>query len=338
MAPAERLAPPAPSQTPKPADTGWPPSTDRISAHHDRLKSLLDSALATMTLILDTATTPYFSAHTTDVLRALYQCTIVATCPSPIPSPTPAPTSKPRPSTPTKITTYADAVTVTPDHTGAGVDKANMTKAAGHSREQSSASLAPDLIFRIDSLPSVPTIRPHPNTLFPTLTAKPAAPDICMAGVWWTQNGNLTINFVHNDKYTAEGAMKHAPAIWGLIKPHLRLPKHCPTPRIDHGGSWHSVVIHAVPTLPQPSKFGYERDHVTAYQWLSRGGFRGQVKHLSMCSDEELSRKTVPVRVSLASRAEAEFLVKNGALIFGSRCRVSHYVAKPRHQLPSSDA
>ncbi|KAJ7841783.1 hypothetical protein B0H14DRAFT_2586670 [Mycena olivaceomarginata] len=131
--------------------------------------------------------------------------------------------------------------------------------------------------------------------------------------------------------------MKHAPAIWGLIRPHLRLPKHCPIPRIDHGGLWHYVVIHGIPTLPQRGEFGYEPDHVTAYQWLSRGGFRGRVEHLSiLCSDEVLgSRKTVPVRVSLASRAEAEFLVKNGALIFGSRCRVSHYVAKPRRHPPA---
>ncbi|KAJ7831786.1 hypothetical protein B0H14DRAFT_2592468 [Mycena olivaceomarginata] len=124
-----------------------------------------------MTLILDTATTQSFSAHTTEVLRALYQRTIVATCPSPIPSPTPAPTSTPSPSTPTRIATY---VTATPDHTGAGADKANVTKAAGR---QSSASLVPDLIFLIDSLPSVPTIRPHPNALFPVLAAEPAVPD-----------------------------------------------------------------------------------------------------------------------------------------------------------------
>lgn len=157
-------------------------------------------------------------------------------------------------------------------------------------------------------------------------------PDFCMAGVRWTRNGNLTINFVRNDEYTADEAMKHAPAIWGLIRPHLRLPKHSPTPRIDHGGSWHSVVIHDVPVLPRPGEFGYEPDHTTAFQWLYRGGFRGQVEHLSiLCSDEALlSRKTVPFRASLASRADAEFLVKNGALIFGSRCRVSHYIAKPR--------
>ncbi|KAJ7892908.1 hypothetical protein B0H14DRAFT_3681401 [Mycena olivaceomarginata] len=340
MAPGHIPTPPTHFQTPKPADGGWPPSTDRISAHHDRLESLLDSALATMTLILDIATTPTFSAHTTDVLRALCQRTIVATCPSPNPDPNPLPHASTIPSTPTKIATYAGAVTATPDHTGTGADEASMTKAAKRDRAQSSASSAPDLIFRIDSLPSAPTVRPHPTALFPALAAKPVTPDLCVAGVRWTQNGNLTINFTRTSTYTADGAMEHAPAIWGIIRPHLRLPKHCPIPRIDRGGPWHSVLVHDVPVLPLPGEPGYDPDPVNLHQWLHKGGFCGQIEHVSiLCSDEALlSRKTVPFRLSLASRADAEFLVKNGALLFGSRCRVSHYVAKPRTRPPCSDA
>ncbi|KAJ7790817.1 hypothetical protein B0H14DRAFT_2937897 [Mycena olivaceomarginata] len=326
MAPGHIPAPPTHFQTPKPADGGWPPSTDRISAHHDRLESLLDSALATMTLILDIATTPTFSAHTTDVLRALCQRTIVATCPSPNPDPNPLPHASPVPSTPTKIATYADAVTATPDHTGTGADEASMTKAAKRDRAQSSASSAPDLIFRIDSLPSAPTVRPHPTALFLALAAKPVAPDLCVAGVRWTQNGNLTINFARNGTYTADGAMEHAPAIWGIIRPHLRLPKHCPYPSDRPRGIMALCSGPRCPCLATP--------------WRARGGFCGQVEHISiLCSDEALlSRKTVPFRLSLASRADAELLVKNGALLFGSRCRVSHYVAKPRTRPPCSDA
>ncbi|KAJ7791440.1 hypothetical protein B0H14DRAFT_2624995 [Mycena olivaceomarginata] len=193
MAPGHIPTPPTHFQTPKPADGGWPLSTDRISAHHNRLESLLDSALATMTLILDIATTLTFSGHTTDVLRALCQRTIVATCPSPNPDPNPLPHASTVPSTP-KIAMYADAVTATPDHTGTGADEASMTKAAKLDCAQSSASSAPDLIFRIDSLPSAPTVQPHPTALFPALAAKPVAPDLCVAG-------NLTINFAQQHLY-----------------------------------------------------------------------------------------------------------------------------------------
>jgi hypothetical protein len=49
-----------------------------------------------------------------------------------------------------------------------------------------------------------------------------------------------------------------------------------------------------------------------------------------MCSDADLlTRQSAPLRLSLARREEADSLVQNGALVLGSQCRVSRYVAKP---------
>ncbi|KAF7341032.1 hypothetical protein MSAN_02089000 [Mycena sanguinolenta] len=332
MAPGRPLAPPTPSRTPKPVEGDWLPSIDRLAAHHYRLESLLDSALATVTLILDTATTTTFSAHTTDVLHALYQCTMVATSRSPTPSPTPALVSAPpAPPTATKTATYADAVAATPDRAGANADKVNTTKMT---KPGDRIGTAPDIVLRIDSLPSPLGVRPPPTALYATLANKPFEPDIQVAGVRWTRNGNLTITFIHDDKYMADGAMDLASsALWKRIEPLLHLPKDCPVPRIDCGKPWHSVVIHDAPML-LPDEPRYE----PAYMWLRRGGFRGNVMHVSYMGKQAplCTGETGTVRISLETRAEAEFLVRNGALVFGSRCWVSHFVAKPRDSSPRS--
>src|ERR1700761_8026234 len=83
VAPLKVPAPPTAHSTP-----GWPPPGDHTTAHHQRLESLLDSALATLTLILDIAATPTYTDHPTDVIHALYQ-RMTAASPSPTPTPTP---------------------------------------------------------------------------------------------------------------------------------------------------------------------------------------------------------------------------------------------------------
>ncbi|KAJ6548351.1 hypothetical protein B0H19DRAFT_1265185 [Mycena capillaripes] len=116
---------------------------------------------------------------------------------------------------------------------------------------------------------------------------------------------------MHDDKYTAAKAMECAPAIWVAIQPLLRFPKRHPCPRVDHGGSWHPVVIHDVPVLPQEGEPGYN-DFVGRYdEWLLKGGFTGNVEAASVMggNDIPLTKKRVPFRVALASRADAEYLV-----------------------------
>ncbi|KAJ6528063.1 hypothetical protein B0H19DRAFT_1195008, partial [Mycena capillaripes] len=334
-APAHVLAPPAPSPTPQPTSGGWQPSTDLTSAHHLRLESLLDSALAALTLILDTATpiaSPTFTDHTTEVLRALCRRILVAsprqgtmTVPTDT-TPTPIPTL-----TPAKIATYAEIVTDTAtDRAETPTEAKPIIADQCQSRPTAKFRLKADLIFRLDLEKPGPSTQPHPTALFIALMKSPDVARLHPDGVRWTRNGNLAINFMHDDKYTAAKAMECAPAIWVAIQPLLRFPKRHPCPRVDHGGSWHPVVIHDVPVLPQEGEPGYN-DFVGRYdEWLLKGGFTGNVEAASVMggNDIPLTKKRVPFRVALASRADAEYLVQNGALIFGSRCRVSHYVAK----------
>ncbi|KAJ7936424.1 hypothetical protein B0H13DRAFT_2303825 [Mycena leptocephala] len=260
------VAHPTPHSTPQPVVAGWlpstDPSTDHLSAHYHRLEFLLDSALAALTLILDNATTPTFTDHTTDVLRALYRRTM-PTCPSPIPASPDDPTPSP---TPPKSATYADAVMSTaPDHAEKPTEAdSDITKPT---ENRASHRAVPDLIFRLDLLPSAPSVRPHPTALFKALAAEPATTRFRLGGVRWTQNGNLTINFMDN-AYRPESALDQAPAIWKVVRPLLRLPKQYACPRVDRGGSWHSVVVHDVPVLPRPDGPGYDPHSESASEWL----------------------------------------------------------------------
>ncbi|KAJ7932245.1 hypothetical protein B0H13DRAFT_2307807 [Mycena leptocephala] len=134
------------------------------------------------------------------------------------------------------------------------------------------------------------------------------------------------------DDFTPEEIMTQVPALWEVIRSRLQLPENSPCPRVDNGSAWHSVVVHDVARATiRPSE---EPLQCTSdlQAWLQRGGFKGRLKSATRLSRNEgvMSRKTMPIRLSLASKADAEFLVKNGALIYGSRCRVSHYDAKQR--------
>ncbi|KAJ7848523.1 hypothetical protein B0H13DRAFT_2361834 [Mycena leptocephala] len=270
------VAHPTPHTTPQPVVAGWLPSTDHLSAHYHRLEFLLDSALAALKLILDNATTPTFTDHTTDVLRALYR-RAMPTCPSPIPASPDDPTPSP---TPPKSAMYADAVMSTaPDHAEKPTEAdSDITKPT---ENRASHRAVPDLIFRLDLLPSAPSVRPHPTALFKALAAEPATTRFRLGGVRWTQNGNLTINFMDN-AYRPESALDQAPAIWKVVRPLLRLPKQYACPRVDRGGSWHSVIVHDVPVLPRPDGPGYDPHSESASEWLYRGGFQGQAEHFSL--------------------------------------------------------
>jgi hypothetical protein len=148
--------------------------------------------------------------------------------------------------------------------------------------------------------------------------------------------GNLTFSFRHDEKFTPAEAMKLAPTIWAFIRPQFKLPKNHPGPYVDYSGHWHTVVIHAVPispiTHPNPeSVYGPDNIRVAvvsaAQDWL----YDVDIKEASlMCSDADLlTRQSAPLHLSLACREDANSLVQNGALVLGSQCRVSQYVAKP---------
>ncbi|KAJ7501790.1 hypothetical protein B0H11DRAFT_1991137 [Mycena galericulata] len=324
MAPGDCLASPPPSMPLWSPEADHSPSQDHSLAHYRRLEHLLDSALATLTLIRDAATpaAPAFTLHMTEVLQAL--CRHALPTPPPLPSsPTPPPTDLPP-----KNATYAQAA-----HTATeGPERPKAEKPKASSLPPSSARpepVRPDLIFRFDLEESKPPTHPPPSKLF---IAIEESRELRLGGVRWTQNGNLAIQFPPNDKCMPKQGTDPVPIIWKAIRPLLGFPKRRACPRIDNGSPWHSVVVHDVPIV--------KNDPSSPHMWLETGGFTGRVESISvLCSDDILeTKKTAPIRLSLSSRADAEFLVTHGALLFGSRCRVSHYVAKPRgrQQSPQS--
>ncbi|KAJ7334318.1 hypothetical protein DFH08DRAFT_1020605 [Mycena albidolilacea] len=181
---------------------------DLLSAHYFHLESLLDSTLATLTLIHDSAPTtalPALTGHTTEVLRALCRHAFVQ-APSPIaPTATPIPSPFPSPLLPA---TYAQAVT--------GTATAPVLSADAHARKhlppptQPLKAWALDLVFRLDCLSLSPSTWPPPARLFIDIKEKSIAGDLRLAGIRWTQKGNLTLAFHHNENFTAEKARSRA--------------------------------------------------------------------------------------------------------------------------------
>ncbi|KAJ7886589.1 hypothetical protein B0H14DRAFT_2563267 [Mycena olivaceomarginata] len=151
-------------------------------------------------------------------------------------------------------------------------------------------------------------------------------------GIQWPKNGNLTVNF-KPDSSTIASRMTQIPAIWAAIRPLLGFAKNHECPRVDAGGAWHSVIIHDVPLIKDELPRGTPSLNIG--EWLKMGGLQGSVEAVSiLCKEEDQEkRETVPCRISLQSKTDADFLVENGALLFGSRCRVSHF--RPPHSLSS---
>jgi hypothetical protein len=128
--------------------------------------------------------------------------------------------------------------------------------------------------------------------------------------------------------------VKRAPAIWNFVCPLLHLPEHS-SPRVDQGNSWHNIIINNVPvsvdTVP-PGSTAQEHAICGIDSWLEVACVVDRINEMSfMCTDAILPTcETAPLRVSLSSRRDADLLIQNGALVLGSRCRVSQYVPKAR--------
>ncbi|KAJ7122402.1 hypothetical protein C8R44DRAFT_736092 [Mycena epipterygia] len=267
---------------------------------------------------------PPLSHHMTEVLRALCQHVLPAPDMPKGPSPTPSTAREAR------TAMYAQAVNTATDHVGTPIEaKSDTTKQPSshspslHPTSPRLESTRPDLIFRFDLETRKPW-QTHPVTLFADIGPKTIR-DLHIGGFRWTQGGNLAINFAPGYRCTTMSEFHAAPvpAIWLAIRPLIGFRKHPECPHVDGGSSWHSVAVHDVPLVRDT------QPRTSPSQWLSDGGFQGSLESLSILgSDETLKYSEVaPVRLAL-SRADAEFLVENGALLFGSRCRVSHYVAR----------
>ncbi|KAJ7302620.1 hypothetical protein DFH08DRAFT_826506 [Mycena albidolilacea] len=320
---------PAPSTQPvSPSLPGdFLPHSVSLSAHYSRLESLLDSAIAMLMFICDSAPAtalPALSGHTTEVLHALHaplgpRPDTLAPTVSPPPSPTPAP----------KPTTYAEVMVCT----ATDQLEASTETNAPHPKRAEQHLQPPDLVFCFDCPPfiSLPlTFRPHPACMFIDIKGKSITGDLSLTGIQWTTKGNLTFTFHHDKKFTPVGAMKLAPVIWAFIRPQFKLPETHPGPRMDHGGHWHTVVVHAVPIVPVSTPIPASGDRPDVIQKATVYAARNwlhlvDIQEASlMCSNTDLpTRQNAPLRLSLTRREDADSLMQNGALVLGSQCHVS---------------
>ncbi|KAJ7858806.1 hypothetical protein B0H14DRAFT_3632501, partial [Mycena olivaceomarginata] len=311
-----------------------------LSAHYSRLESLLDSALATLTLIRDRTQSPDLPAltgHMMEVLQALCRHTVsvhpgTITTPTMTPAPcsTPAPSPSPFPST-TRPATYAEVMT------GTATDPATMPANTPDSAR--TPHLLSALIWlRVQTLFFVSTAtpfnspiplarRPHPPCLFTEIVGKSIVGDLQLTSIRWTTKGNLAFTFLHDEHFASDDITKQSPELWKVIRCLLQLPKNHFCPRVDRGGSWHNIVIHRVPLMNVGDSL--QKETISGVRdWLQSSGVDVEAISL-MCSEPDLaSRETAALRVSLSSKKHADFLVQNGVLTLGSQCRVSHYVPK----------
>ncbi|KAJ7138324.1 hypothetical protein C8R44DRAFT_848165 [Mycena epipterygia] len=303
---------------------------EQLTAHYRHLESLLDSALATLTLInaTTTITTPPHTLHVIQVSWALVH--LIGT------------------SAHTTLTRPGSPPTSTDDLAPIATPKATYATAADPHHHQSPLATTPDpntikqqrpssspaptrdmpfksrVVIRFDLKPShlPPPTQASPINLYDAIDDAISVTSP-LSGVKWSQHGNLILYPRHTS--TAEFLLLHKAEIWTAIHPLLKLPTKYLRPPFEVDGPWHSVVFHGVPTASTQS---LDCKDITA--WFDSHDVKGKVKALSiLCRPEDLStRNTVAVQVSLDSEADAEFLVKNGGCFYGLQCRVTRYNAR----------
>ncbi|KAJ6599720.1 hypothetical protein DFH09DRAFT_1070448 [Mycena vulgaris] len=270
-----------------------------------RLETLLDAALATLSLIHDSAITPIsYPDRVTDVLEAMnrriFAPTSVTLPPASHTAPI-CPPDAPSPQRPGTKATYARAVSAKPPTSPFGSTSSDPSDPS-------------DIVVR--------AIRE---------SVVSATGQRLFAGVRWTRNSNLVIQVERGTGTTAYMIDTYAHKLWDVLRPLLRFPAGHPHPTFDTGDSWHSVVFHNVPAL--------QRKHYTLSgirDSLCSGGFDHAVKAFSiLCDDNELDRRRaaflgVPVRVSVLTATAAEQLVQEGGNLIGGRYCATHYIPRPR--------
>ncbi|KAJ7325899.1 hypothetical protein DFH08DRAFT_941176 [Mycena albidolilacea] len=289
--------------------------------HHRHLETLLDFALAT----LSTPYTPIRAHHRLAPLLAA----LAGSPPSPQqsdhthldydPDPDPDP-DRPRsphdpPPAPRSAATYAAAIV-----------SAGVTNTAEHPianpatrRVPAPASRHARVIIR----PVTPLKRPSGGFLHGKIAEalEPlmgrldvlghAKGSLGLAGVEWTRSGNIALH--PGTECTSKLLASHCEAIWAV----------------------HSVVFHGVPV---PLHFGdlYRWDFID--EWVTTSLSQGTLRdHSVLCRIEDIEQKrTVPLRLSFSSEADAERLIKNGGYIYGTPCRVTCYIPRPHSPPPPS--
>ncbi|KAJ7626225.1 hypothetical protein B0H17DRAFT_1218679 [Mycena rosella] len=301
---------------------GWTGLPDHHTAHHIRLETILDSALATLALLHESHHAPTFSAHITEVLVALNKYILRPAAHS---APTPTPIS----STTSAAAAHDDA-TPAPMYSCHGRDLIPRDLTTTQ-RERSRASR---LIIRFDPNDPHPPKYADPLALYSAIDMALPTQTSQLSGIQWTRKGNLVLH-ARPGICTAKLLAAHDTPIWNAIRPLLgfTVKEKCPVFEIDE--PWHAVVFHGVPMPPSREPYAFTLAGVR--HWLGTNEPEGAAMAFSvLCTVEDFAtRDSLSVRVSLSSEADALRLLKNGGTFYGAMCRVSRYVSKtpPRAQL-----
>ncbi|KAF7371726.1 hypothetical protein MVEN_00029100 [Mycena venus] len=320
---------------------------DDLLTHCRHLETLLDSALATLTLIHGYTSTPVYTPHLLGVLHVLSHH---ITQPSPVP--TPASPSRTAPATKTSTTTSTTTPTNAPK-----IDPTPATYAAIAESWCSEPSLTPHcdaikrdsvppsgrttrlrpspgrpahVVIRFDMEPEKP-LKASPITLYSAITkslADCASGAALISGVQWSRKGNLVLR-PDPGTCTARLLASQSEKIWATIRPLLGLSEKYACPEFDTGSQWHSVVFHGVPMPSSRRAAALTVDMVHAGLVLS-GASQGHLQDFSvLCRPDDFqTRDSLALRVSLSSEADATQLIKNGGFMAGTWCRVSPYMER----------
>ncbi|KAJ6535699.1 hypothetical protein B0H19DRAFT_1383145 [Mycena capillaripes] len=333
-------------------------SRDELRAHHQHLEALLDSALATLTLIRETTTTPAlpYTPHLLAVIRVLSHqvvqptqtptgatadITASTTATVTTPTPAPIPTTTTTPACPhATYATVADSRRSEPVSTPEPntVKHESIAPPSLRAARRSNPGRPVQVVIRFDEIPAgqPKPFRATPLSLFNAVARSllPLWDDDggfakLIAGVQWTRNGNLVLR-PDVDACTANFLAQQDSKIWAAIHPILRLPDTYPTPFFDIDNEWHSVVFHGIPVPAERHAEFFTYAQVDS--WVRFSAPRAIVKGFSvLCHPEDLqSRDFVAMRVTLSSEADAAHFVETGGLMAGTWCRASYYVEKPR--------
>ncbi|KAK6984607.1 hypothetical protein R3P38DRAFT_3409993 [Favolaschia claudopus] len=195
----------------------------------------------------------------------------------------------------------------------------------------------PCVVIRLDREPAhLPrAVRRSPAVLYEAASAalSSASSNRLLAGIGWTKGDNISLH-PDPDTCTPKLLASHSEIIWSAICPLLGLSDDRPPPVFDTDEKWHSVVFHGVPH-PCVDLNEYIT-HERVNSWVTSASSQGKLREFSILSrpTDTKARKTLTLRLSFSSQADAERLVQHGGYMFGAACRVSHY--RPQLRSPSS--
>ncbi|KAJ6517582.1 hypothetical protein DFH09DRAFT_1287763 [Mycena vulgaris] len=330
----------APGSCPAPP-TAFPPAfafistPDELTTHYQHLCSLLDSALATLTLINVTRgpVSPPWAPHVVRVTQALNYIITTQNQTSTSTSTSTPPTAGA--STPAARDTHDDTSppTLATYAVIADPHRKSPSPITLHNKHRPSRSVStsprgletrhtPRVVLRFDLKPAHTPVQTSSAGLYLAVEEALSLTEP-LSGIHWTQRGNLVLHPAP-DICTAKFLLRHRTAIWAAICPLLELPDKCPCPPFEVDEPWHSVVFHGV-----PKPFLIETiDREGVEMWLRTGQkLTGGVKAVSiLCRPEDLATKSsITVRVSLSSEEDALQLLQNGGCFYGTKCRVTRY-------------